>query len=1555
MNEPSCEFDPIDDLADAFLERYRRGERPSLSEFTAKHPDLAERIRAVFPALVVLEQIGAEKSQGPGLDVGPIGSGAPEPRRLGEFVLLRRIGAGGMGIVYEAEHESLKSRMALKVMHPRFRADRDYVRRFQTEARSAAKLHHTNIVPVFDYGQQDGVFYYAMQYIAGVGLDRVLEDVRRLRSQANPDAGAETIGAGQETATVAGADPRTAISRGLLTGRFAEAPMAPLAAESGSTTILMTGGGAGQASSSILGQPESVYFREIARLGAQVADALDYAHRQRVIHRDIKPSNLLLDAQGNVWVTDFGLAKLVEGDDLSHSQDLVGTLRFMAPERFQGITDARGDVYSLGATLYELLTLKPAFAERDQGRLVDQVTHQTPAPLRQHDRRIPRDLETLVQKALAKDPKDRFASAGELGDELRRYLESRPIRSRPILIFERLWRWSKRNRGLAALNALAATLAILMVIVSTVAAWTSQASLARAEKAEREAKLALGQSLISEGAALQRTGLIGKRFDSLDRLGRAAEVLGADPEGRERLPAIRNHAIAAMGLTDLRVRHQHDYGDAFEVDVDAALEQYAVAEKSGEIVVRRLEDDRQIVRLPGPDRRDFWHAIPEFSPDGELMMTHYLLTWAGGDLLRVWHLGRRELIGSLTSRRGGVFHADGRHLLFLAMEGGVAIWDLVERRVARRLPLEFRPNGLALDPESRRLAVFNYDPSGTISVEPRVAILELETGRVLFDRRSQVGKGGMAWSADGQLLAIGGHTGDTHVYVWDVRRRALTAMLQGHTGSVVAVRFAHSGYLLATSSWDGTTRLWDGVSGEPLATAPGAIRAFSPDDRRLALRVGSRVSVWDVALARECRTLHPSMVGNRSEATRNLGTTSADVSPDGGLIATSDGDGVHLWEAETGRGLAHLESGYSNSVLFHPDGGSLIIANDWGLDRWPIRPDPEGGAEALLIGPPELLSSVGTREKGWTRTSWLPDRRTLALIDNTNARVLLIDSSHPQPAWRRTTALDSGENHRMTSVAVSADGRWLAVGGWKEAGVRVWDLRLRRLERILRPKEPVGDKSYFVGFSQDARRLVSCTSSDAGLSYHFWRVGTWEPGLRIDRDGGVLYRPAFTGDGRLMALAIAPDQVMLADAATGRDLARLTTLQPVSPTPLVFSPDGTKLIASTNRMTVLVWDLRQIRGWLEERGLDWDLPPYPTAPDSTAALGPMPPVRSIRVVGEVIEPQARRTAELAEMNKRLAAQPDDTEALIHRGWLFTQQKQWPQAVADLEQLLRLRPRDSDACRLLCEAYQETNNLARALPAFSRLLERAPEDYEARFEHGLLALTLGQPDLAMDDFSRILAAEPDLERARYRRAQALIRLHRHSEALADLDVLIPKDPDNFALYDLRGAVREALGDHEQARADQAKASTLLPKNPNALKNQAWTDATGPFSRRDPERAVAWARRADALAPGVQVFLNTLGVALYRSGQYAEAISVLERSLAAGKGELAAFDLFFLAMAHDQLGHHGEARGHHDQAVRWVEAQKDLSDGYKNELAAFRAEAEAVLGRSDDDRAGSARTK
>ena len=1561
-NDPGSIRDPVEQLAESFQARLRRGERPSLEEYVARCPERADDIRELFPALVELEQLKpgvlvmTSTPEQPAAEIGPTAGPLPShPERLGDYQILRIIGVGGMGIVYEAEHESLKSRVALKVMHPRFRSDPTYLRRFNTEARSAARLHHTNIVPVFDYGEQDGICYYAMPLIDGVGLNQVLEDVRRLRATDNPIDAPEADCQGEQPVTEPVAETLRAVSQGLLTGRFSTGGATPAGTERLPVLPLDDGpgdatGGNGDAveiavtapsgsdsrtgSHTIAGQSESLYHKEIARIAGQVADALDYAHGQRVVHRDIKPSNLLLDARGNIWVTDFGLAKFVEGDDLSQSHDLVGTLRFMAPERFRGVTDRRADIYAVGATLYEMLALRPAFAERDQIQLIDQITHQPPVPLRQHDRRIPRDLETIVLKALAKDPKDRFATAGEMRDELRRFLEGRPIRSRPVGPAEQFWRWCKRNPALAAANITAAILTTLLAIGSTIVAWTyrdqlkrldieqgkTQSNLNRALKAERtanerlaetehaehEARLALGQSLVSEGAALQRTALIGQRFDSLDRLARAAQVLGTDPEGRDQLGKIRNHAIAALGLTDLRVRREHDYGLVFGINIDAVLERYAFIEHSGAVIVHRLDDDRELVRLPGPEQRDFWYAWPAFSPDGELLVAVYALNGGGGGLLRVWQLGRRELLGSLPSPAGLAFHPDGRRLLFGAPEGGIGVWDRDERRVVRRLPLDFAPKTVALDPDGRRIAVDSSDGAA-----PRVAILELETGRVLADWRSQVGNGGLAWSADGQLLASGGGDNDHRVYVWDVRREALASVLQGYTGP----HFARSGHLLATESWDGTTGLWDAAAGELLATAPGGFLGFSPDDRRIAFKNGGTIGVWDVATGTECRTLHPGMLGNRSEARDATGVFSADVSPDGRLVATCDGDGARLWEADSGRELAKLKASVCETLLFHPDGQCLISAGAWGLYRWPIRPDPERGPDAIRIGPPDLLRELAD---GGRKASWLPDHRTLALIDDANARVLLVDSGHPHPAWSRATALDSGGNRRMTSVGVSPDGRWLAVGGWYEAGVQVWDLRRRRLARILRPKDAVSLTKFWIGFSPDGRWLVSCTQPDAAAEfYHFWRVGTWEPGLRIgmERSGHALHPPAFTGDGRLMALAIAPDQVLLADTATGRELARLTTLRPVTPVPLIFSSDGTKLVASTAQKTALVWDLRQIRDQLKPMGLDWDAPPYPTASVASAAAGPLPPPRPVRVVGEVIEPQARRAAELTELNRRLTANPDDAEALIHRGWLLTEQKKWSEAIADLERGTRLRPDDTDALFLLARAYRNANNLPAARATLEKYLTNSSDDIEARAMKGQVSLLLDRLQEAVDDFTKVLDADPSRNPIRFRRAEIWLRMGRFQEALADLAPLIDRYPKDPTLYELRSQIHDRLGHREQAQADMKQAVESPVADATHYNNLAWRLATGPVALRDPGQALALAKKAVALTPGTAIYLNTLGVALYRTGHYLEAIATLEKSLAASKGESDSFDLFFLAMARHALGQVAQARADFDGALRW----------------------------------------
>jgi serine/threonine protein kinase/WD40 repeat protein len=1256
---------PIERLAEEFVERQRRGEHPSLSEYTRRYPELAVEIADLFPALLLMERVkpvagGRPSSDGPEASSGPKLTG-PARNRLGDFRILREVARGGMGFIYEAVQESLGRHVALKILPRSGRLSVTELDRFQLEARSAARLHHGNIVPVYGVGEHEGVHYYAMQFIQGHSLDAIVDDLRRLRGAA---AGKEVSGSAERAPPAscspsgsmalacslvacsfqkAGRDSHTsAFAAGTALPPLTDVTVTDVGEPPGQTgrvlslsSSSMTAGLESNDTSSLSLGIESRFYRSVATIGTQVADALAYAHQQGVLHRDIKPSNLMLDVTGHVWVTDFGLAKLEGSEGPTRTGDIVGTIRYMPPERFDGWSDRRSDIYSLGVTLYELLTLHPLFGTTAQPKLIEKVLHDSPAAPRAIDPRIPPDLETIVLKAIAKEPANRYASAQAMGEDLRRFLEDRPILARRSTTLEHGWRWCRRNPGLAAANITAALLTMVLAIGSTIAAWVYRQQRDGIQKAERQARLELGKSLLAQGAALQRSGLIGQRFESLDRLRQAATELRNDPDGRAQLPVLRDHAIAAMGLTDLRVRWQRRIGVAQAITCDPTLERYALVErKSGETIVRRVDDDREFFRVPRPEI-SFWHALPEFSPDGHHLLVVYGLSGEQIDLCAVWHLGRRERVFEERSRGGRLaFVPDGRRLVFAPPGNGLVVWDLAARRAVKRLPLDFRPNTLILDPEGRRIAANAADPPF------RVQILDLDTGRAVASWTDQVGREAMSWSQDGRLLAVGHEDG--RVFVWHVELGRLVSVLQGHTWSVVNCQFAPRGHLLATHSWDGTVRLWDAATGETLvSTLSNGCPRFAPDGRGLAFLDGPTLGVWDVAHGEDMRTINPDLIGNRTESKLRDWVAAAQFSPDGRLAALATRGCVHLYEASLGRELARLETGFCETVLFNSDGRSLLTYDERGLFRWPIRCDPEGGAEAMLIGPPELLQET-TPGRGSYRASWLPDHTTIAMIDNENARVLLVDTTHPHPARSRVRALFSDSNQRMTSIAISPDGRWAAAGGWKEAGISVWDLPRRRLERILPPSDGEGDNMFHVSFSPDGRWLVSCTTNPSAPGYYFWEVGTWNRGPFVSRpEFNVHAEPVFSPDGLLVALSVSPQQVRLAETASGRAIAHLSTLQPQCATPLAFSPDGTKLIAATNRSTALKWDLRRIRQQLRTMDLDWDQPPFPEA---DAAAATRPPIPSIRVVGKVLETAARRAADLAVLDERLRAAPDDAEA-----------------------------------------------------------------------------------------------------------------------------------------------------------------------------------------------------------------------------------------------------------------------------------------------------------------------
>jgi hypothetical protein len=436
MESAAPRRETVEQLAEEFVERYRRGERPSVEDYARRYPQHASAIRDLFPALVLMEQVAPDSDASlRSADARPR-SVLGHPERLGDYRILREIGRGGMGIVYEAEQVSLGRRVALKVLTQQPLRDDRQKRRFEREARAAARLHHTNIVPVFGTGEQDGTPYHVMQFIQGMGLDAVIDELARMDhgpgappAAAPRDPSVSVMAHALLTGAFEGgvADPETDITdvhNAPATG--AAAPPVPLLrgseprawpADSTDTASSVVLPGQGDASSGDRAG-KLTYWQSVARVGVQVAEALAYAHGQGIVHRDVKPSNLLLDLRGTVWVTDFGLAKAEGGENLTHTGDILGTLRYMPPEAFDGKADPRGDIYSLGLTLYELVALRPAFDERERNRLIKQVTTAAPEQLGRVRRGVPRDLDTIISKAFDRDPTRRYATAGELAADL---------------------------------------------------------------------------------------------------------------------------------------------------------------------------------------------------------------------------------------------------------------------------------------------------------------------------------------------------------------------------------------------------------------------------------------------------------------------------------------------------------------------------------------------------------------------------------------------------------------------------------------------------------------------------------------------------------------------------------------------------------------------------------------------------------------------------------------------------------------------------------------------------------------------------------------------------------------------------------------------------------------------------------------------------------------------------------------------------------------------------------------------------------------------------------
>jgi serine/threonine protein kinase len=471
------------------VDALRAGRPVARAQFLAANPDFRVELEAFFAGHDEVERVAAPLREATGFS-GPRGSIHGPLGQLGEFRLLREVGRGGMGVVYEAEQLSLRRRVALKVLPFAAAIDPRRLQRFKNEALAAANLRHEHIVAVYGVGTELGVHYYAMQFVEGRSLAELIAALRTPCAPAAPVAcpGAETVAGPTVRATRAGDDLLTAVQRDRSTG-------------------------------------QRRYYNWVATLGRQAALALEYAHQTGVIHRDVKPANLLLDARGQLWVTDFGLAQVAGDSGLTMTGEILGTLRYASPEQVQarrGLVDHRTDVYSLGATLYELLTLRTIYEGADRHELLRRIADEDPLPPRAVTASVPAELETIVLKALAKDPADRYASAQDFADDLQRYVEDRPIRARRPGRWERYRKWARRHPSLVV------AVGALLLLLS--AGSLVSAALINSERHKAEAAYLRERDRADEAEAQYR---LARR--SVDELFRLSEEELADKPGTEAL------------------------------------------------------------------------------------------------------------------------------------------------------------------------------------------------------------------------------------------------------------------------------------------------------------------------------------------------------------------------------------------------------------------------------------------------------------------------------------------------------------------------------------------------------------------------------------------------------------------------------------------------------------------------------------------------------------------------------------------------------------------------------------------------------------------------------------------------------------------------------------------------------------------------------------------------------------------------------------------------------------------------------------------------------------